>query len=142
MLRKIYNFICYFNTFQKIKNQDKTDLKIWLKTGLKLPPPEVVKHRIILKYAKKEKIRIFVADENYLKLRFPLLEINFELIIKIMNHSFIDDFENKLISINKNAIIWIDTQQFLQFETQQKILDKITEFIKLTSQTKENHVLL
>jgi len=139
---KILNYIKFFNSIRKIKKQDKIDLKNWLKNGLKLPPPEVVKHNIILKYVKKEKINSFVANEDYINERFAILKINFDKIFTIKNQNFFIDFEKNFKSITQNSIIWVDTQIFLQFKTNTLILEKITEFIKLISQTPQNHVVL
>ncbi len=143
MIRKLVNHIIHFRSILQLKKQDKADLKNWLKMGLKLPPPEVVKHNIIIKYAKKERIKVLVSNQIYINLRLALLVIKFKKIIGIVDsQSFINELCLVVNSINEKAIVWIDSQFLLQYNSKDKILEKIKEMIKLLAQSELNHTIL
>jgi len=143
IIKQILPKLVFFNSIRKIKQQDKIDLKFWLKNGLKLPPPEIIKHNIIMKYAKKEKINTFIANENYINSREIILKINFQNIIKCNNYQNITEkLAEKSNFIKNNSIIWINSEELLQFKTKKEIIVQIKKIIKSATQTKHNHVLL
>jgi hypothetical protein len=141
-LKKVIHSISHIQSILKIKKQDSIDLKFWLKNGLKLPPPEVVKHSIIIKYAKKENIVSFFGDYHQ-NTRFPLLKIYFEQ-ITIFNeqNDFTSHFVSKINSLKTKSIIWIDANALLKFKTKEIILNEIAKIVKSIAHSKVNHVVL
>ncbi len=138
-IKQILHKLVFFNSIRKIKQQDKVDLKNWLRNGLKLPPPEIIKHNIILKYAKKEKIHTFIANKKYINSREIILKLNFENIVKCDNYQSIIE---KNYLIKNNSIIWINSEELLQFKTKKEIVIQIKKIIKSATQTNHNHVML
>ena len=137
---KLYNLKSINNT----KKKDREDLKYWLKSGLKLPPPEIVKHNLILKYAKKENVKIFIGNETYINSRIPLINTCFRRVVKIIDNSYeySNALKNSLDLLNDKAIIWIDSQNNIEQNNKIKAIEQMNQIIDSATQTEKQHILL
>ena len=134
----------YWQKIRKIKAKDKLDLSFWLKNGLSLPPPEIIKHNIIVKYAKKEKAKIFVGPDSYIGERLPILEIFFHKIVVINSWegNFTKSLSSKIAKLKGTAVVWIDALTNLEQNNKNVAIQQIQDIIDTVTYTDLQHILL
>ena len=116
------------NWFRKIKI--KKDIYKWEKNGKPVPPPHIIKQRVLKFYAKEFNLEIFVETGTYYGFMIDALKDNFNYIysielseklfhlankkfdkyehIKLINGDSASELNNVVKKINKPVLFWLD----------------------------------
>ena len=150
---KILNFInpAHIKKMSIIRQNDRRELNTWIKTGLKVPPPDIVKWNIINKYRRKENIKAIIGSGIFFNNRKPLLKekfvrvLDFPILFNIdeqTNQVDFDQFEKILDKNKQKLILWIDYKTLLN---NKDIVDSehiIKNIIKIAFKVDFNHTIL
>ena len=165
---KILNYIqpVRRKTVSKLRENDRKDLQIWLQTGLKVPPPDVVKNNVIRKYKKKQNIKTIIGMGQFFNERKLLFKEDFKYVLDLpvitsnpSKQQILIEFEqlNVLIGeLGQTAIFWLDTKALFNcanISEAEGVIKKLIEIIlkpicftklhtKFEIQKSFNHTLL
>ncbi|MCX5706429.1 MAG: hypothetical protein NTW13_01975, partial [Candidatus Omnitrophica bacterium] len=132
------------------EKNDKRELKEWLRTGLKNPPPDIVKHSLVTRYAKKERIKTLIGSGGFILSRYMLFHSEFLKIIifgknnDTCKHVVISFSEviSLISTLKQIAVIWVDTLNIIDQNNRSKAEEQIRSLLNAVTCAERRHVLL
>ncbi len=170
LLNKIFCKLLSNNQFQTlysylpdIPKKELTE-KEWEERGKPIPPPHIIKEKIIMEYQKANQYKIFVETGTYLGEMVKAQKDNFEEIysielstmlynrarrkfkkfkhIKILNGDCGEILRNIVPTINKSAIFWLDAHYSEGITARGDADCPIFEELQSILKSKFNHIIL